>query len=136
MKPLNVPGIKAKEILERDHAAISPSYPRAYPFVMDHGKGSEVWDVDGNRFIDFASGIAVCSTGHSHPKVVESIKSQVDKFIHISSDFYHPIWVEFSERIASLSTIRFLSIIISAIPSLKSWEIPSSIHLGRFFLLM
>jgi 4-aminobutyrate aminotransferase len=57
---------------------------------MDHGKGSEIWDVDGNRFIDFASGIAVCSTGHSHPKVVEAIKNQVDDFIHISSDFYHP----------------------------------------------
>jgi len=101
MNPLNVPGTKAKKLLERDHAVISPSYPRAYPFAMDHGKGSEVWDIDGNRFIDFASGIAVCSTGHSHPKVVESIKKQVDKFIHISSDFYHPVWVEFSEKIAA-----------------------------------
>ena len=101
MKPLNVPGTKAKKLLERDHAVVSPSYPRAYPFAMDHGKGSEVWDIDGNRFIDFASGIAVCSTGHSHPKVVESVKSQVDKFIHISSDFYHPVWVDFSEKIAS-----------------------------------
>ncbi|HUS85286.1 MAG TPA: acetyl ornithine aminotransferase family protein [Anaerolineales bacterium] len=101
MKPLNVPGPKAKELIERDQAVISPSYPRAHPFVMDHGKGSEVWDIDGNRFIDFASGIAVCSTGHCHPKVVESIKNQVDKFIHISSDFYHPVWVEFSDKIAS-----------------------------------
>ncbi len=106
MKPLNVPGKKAKELLERDHAVISQSYSRTYPFVMDHGKGSEIWDVDGNRFIDFASGIAVCSTGHSHPKVVESVKTQVDKFIHISSDFYHQVWVEFSEKIASTAPFK------------------------------
>ncbi|MFU8774039.1 MAG: aminotransferase class III-fold pyridoxal phosphate-dependent enzyme, partial [Anaerolineales bacterium] len=68
MQPMNVPGPKAKEIIERDSRVISPSYPRAYPFVMDHGKGSEVWDVDNNRFLDFAAGIAVVSTGHSHPK--------------------------------------------------------------------
>jgi 4-aminobutyrate aminotransferase len=100
MKPMDLPGEKAKEYLKRDKAVISQSYPRAFPFMMDHGKGSEVWDVDGNRFVDFAAGIAVCSTGHSHPKVVEAIKRQADKFLHISSDFYHPVWVEFSERLA------------------------------------
>jgi 4-aminobutyrate aminotransferase len=69
--------------------------------MMDHGLGSEVWDVDGNRFVDFCAGIAVNSTGHSHPQVVAAIKDQVDRFIHISSDFYHPIWVEFSEKLAA-----------------------------------
>lgn len=99
MKTLSLPGPKARAILERDTAVVSPSYPRAYPFVMDHGRGSEVWDVDGNRFIDFAAGIAVCSTGHSHPAVVAAIKEQADRFLHISSDFYHPAWVELSERL-------------------------------------
>lgn len=106
MDVLNVPGKKAKAYLERDRAVVSPSYPRAYPFMMDHGKGSEVWDVDGNRYIDFASGIAVCSTGHSHPDVVAAIKDQVDRFIHISSDFYHPAWVEFSERLAQTAPFK------------------------------
>ena len=106
MDVLNVPGEKAKKYLKRDRAVVSPSYPRAYPFMMDHGKGSEVWDVDGNRYIDFASGIAVCSTGHSHPEVVEAIKDQVERFIHISSDFYHPVWVEFSERIARTAPFK------------------------------
>jgi 4-aminobutyrate aminotransferase len=69
--------------------------------MMDHGLGSEVWDVDGNRYVDFCAGIAVNSTGHSHPQVVAAIKDQVDRFIHISSDFYHPIWVEFSEKLAA-----------------------------------
>ncbi len=94
---------KSQELLKRDQAVISPSYPRAAPFVMDHGSGAEVWDVDGNRFIDFMAGIAVCTTGHSHPKVVAAIKDQAERFIHISSDYYHPIWVELSERVAEIA---------------------------------
>jgi 4-aminobutyrate aminotransferase len=100
---MNVPGPKAKEILERDRAVISPSYPRAAPFVMDHGLGSEVWDVDGNRYLDFAAGIAVAATGHSHPQVVKAIQDQAEKFIHISSDYYHPIWVELGEKLDQIA---------------------------------
>jgi 4-aminobutyrate aminotransferase len=106
MKTLKLPGPKAQIIIERDRKVISPSYPRGYPFVMDHGKGTEVWDVDGNRFLDFAAGIAVNSTGHSHPRVVKAIQDQAEKFIHISSDFYHSKWVELAEyldRIAPFS---------------------------------
>lgn len=106
VKSPSLPGPKAKQIISRDSAVVSPSYPRVGPFVMDHGLGSEVWDVDGNRFIDFMSGIAVCTTGHSHPKVVEAIKKQADKFLHISSDFYHPIWVELAERVTSLAPFK------------------------------
>jgi len=99
LRTLSLPGPKAKEYLERDRAVTSPSYARDYPFVMDHGRGSEVWDVDGNRFVDFAAGIAVCSTGHSHQAVVEAIKEQVDQFIHISADYYHPKWIQLGERL-------------------------------------
>ena len=70
---------------------------------MDHGLGSDVWDVDGNRFLDFAAGIAVNSTGHSHPKVVQAIQEQAAKFIHISSDFYHSKWVELGEYLNRIS---------------------------------
>ena len=94
---------KSQDLLKRDQAVISPSYPRAAPFVMDHGSGAEVWDVDGNRFIDFAAGIAVCTTGHSHPKVVAAIQDQAERFIHISSDYSHPLWVELSERLAKIA---------------------------------
>jgi 4-aminobutyrate aminotransferase len=106
MKTHTIPGKKALKYLERDRAVISPSYSRALPFMMDHGMGSEVWDVDGNRFIDFASGIAVCSTGHCHPKVVEAIKEQADHFLHISPDFHHLIWIELSERLASIKPFK------------------------------
>ena len=103
MKYANLPGPKAKAIIDRDRAVISPSYPRGYPFVMDHGKGTEVWDVDGNRFLDFAAGIAVASTGHSHPDVVKAIQEQAEKFIHISSDYYHENWVLLSEKLNEIS---------------------------------
>lgn len=99
MRPLNVPGPNARKLIERDQAVISSSYPRGYPFVMDHGKGCEVWDVDDNRFLDFAAGIAVVATGHSHPKVVKAIQDQAEKFIHISSDYYHKNWIELAETL-------------------------------------
>ncbi len=106
MKTLTVPGPRAREILERDRMVISPSYPRDYPFVMDHGQGSEVWDVDGNRYVDFAAGIAVNSTGHSHPKVVQAIKDQSDKFLHISGDYYHESWVRLGEKLDEIAPFQ------------------------------
>src|SRR3984893_19586530 len=87
-----LPGPKARALLDRDRPVSSPSYPRDYPFVMAKGRGVEVWDVDGNRFLDFAAGIAVCSTGHSHPPVVPGIRDQARRFLDMSGThfFYRP----------------------------------------------
>lgn len=104
--PMKLPGPKARAIVERDSITISPSYPRDYPFVMHRGLGSEVWDVDGNRFIDFAAGIAVVSTGHSHPDVVRAIQEQAARFIHISSDFYHENWVALGEKLDAIAPFK------------------------------
>src|SRR4249919_3108741 len=98
-----LPGPKARALLARDAEVVSPSYPRDYPFVMSHGRGAEVWDVDGNRFLDFAAGIAVCSTGHAHPKVVQAIKDAADQFLHISSDYWHERQVALGEKINALA---------------------------------
>lgn len=106
METLKLPGAKAQALIERDKAVISPSYPRGIPFVMDHGQGCNVWDVDGNRFLDFAAGIAVNATGHSHPKVVKAIQEQAEKFIHISSDFYHEQWVALGERLNKIAPFK------------------------------
>jgi len=100
-----LPGPKARAILERDAKVVSPSYPRDYPFVMSHGRGAEVWDVDGNRFLDFAAGIAVCATGHAHPRVVQAIKDAADGFLHISSDYWHEGQVRLGEKIAELDPL-------------------------------
>lgn len=106
IRKLDVPGPKARAILERDAITISPSYPRDYPFVMDYGRSCDVWDVDGNHFLDFAAGIAVCSTGHSHPAVVKAIQDQAEKFIHISSDFYHEKWVQLGEKLDEIAPFK------------------------------
>ncbi|MBP8924401.1 MAG: acetyl ornithine aminotransferase family protein [Pseudomonadales bacterium] len=98
-----LPGPKARALIARDARVVSPSYPRAYPFVMAHGRGAEIWDVDGNRFLDFAAGIAVCSTGHAHPLVVAAIRETAEKFLHISSDFWHEHQVRLAERINELN---------------------------------
>ncbi|RPI12556.1 MAG: acetyl ornithine aminotransferase family protein [Lysobacterales bacterium] len=95
-----LPGPKARALLARDAEVVSPSYPRDYPFVMSHGRGTEVWDVDGNRFLDFMSGIAVCSTGHCHPEVVAAVQNAAERFLHISSDYWHENWVALAERLA------------------------------------
>jgi 4-aminobutyrate aminotransferase len=99
-----LPGPKARALIARDEAVASPSLTRAYPLVAESGSGLVVTDVDGNRFLDFAAGIAVCSTGHSHPKVVQAIKDQAERLIHIAAtDFYEPRYVEFTERLAGIA---------------------------------
>jgi 4-aminobutyrate aminotransferase len=101
-----LPGPKAEAMLKRSVAVESPSYPRDYPFVMSHGKGAEVWDVDDNRFLDFMGGIAVCATGHSHPQVVQAIKDAADKFLHISSDYWHEGQIALAEKMNALAPMR------------------------------
>ena len=129
MEIMNLPGPKARALVKRDHDVISPSYPRGYPFVMDHGKGTEVWDVDGNRFLDFAAGIAVVSTGHSNPAVVKAIQDQAEKFIHISSDFYHEKWVELGEKINEIAP--FLNNAISFMTNSGTESVEAAIKLAR-----
>jgi 4-aminobutyrate aminotransferase len=90
-------------MIARDALVVSPSYPRDYPFVMSHGRGTEAWDVDGNRFLDFAAGIAVCATGHAHPAVVEAVQRAAEKFLHISSDYWHENMVSLAERLAAVA---------------------------------
>jgi 4-aminobutyrate aminotransferase len=102
----DLPGPKARAILDRDSKVVSPSYPRDYPFVMSRGRGVEVWDVDDNRFLDFAAGIAVCGTGHSHPQVVQAVKDAADRFLHISSDYWHEGQVRLGEKIAELDPLQ------------------------------
>jgi len=101
-----VPGPKARAHVTYDETWTSPSLPRAYPIVPVRGDGVTVEDIDGNLFLDFAAGIAVTSTGHSHPAVVGAIKEQAADLIHFSaSDFYLPIYAETCQRIAEISPI-------------------------------
>src|SRR5919112_5027651 len=94
-----LPGPNAQAIIARDARAVSPSYTRGYPLVMASGTGATVEDVDGNIFLDCAAGIAVNSTGHSHPEVVAAIVDQAHKFLHMSgTDFYYEAQVRLGEE--------------------------------------
>ena len=99
----SLPGPKASKLIGVDKTYVSPSYTRTYPLVVDQGQGLWVRDVDGNEFLDFTAGIAVCSTGHCHPKVVESIKKQADRLLHMSgTDFYYRPQIALAEKLATL----------------------------------
>jgi 4-aminobutyrate aminotransferase len=99
-----VPGPEAMARIERDRKVTSPSLPRAYPFAPRRGAGSVVEDVDGNLFLDLNAGIAVTSTGHTHPMVVEAIQRQAEELIHYSaSDFFLPIYTDVCERLDGIA---------------------------------
>ncbi|HUJ20689.1 MAG TPA: acetyl ornithine aminotransferase family protein [Bryobacteraceae bacterium] len=99
-----LPGPRARAVIERDQAVLSPSYTRGYPLVASRGEGAMVEDVDGNRFLDFNAGIAVAATGHCHPQVVEAIERQAHRLIHMSgTDFYYENMVELAEKLAALA---------------------------------
>ena len=97
-----LPGPKAKHVVEQDAKFMSPSFTRDYPLVAKRGSGAMVEDVDGNVFLDFAAGIAVCSTGHCHLKVVEAIQRQAADLIHMSgTDFYYEGLPLLAERLCN-----------------------------------
>ena len=99
-----LPGHRAQALIEADAKFVSPSLPRAYPLMAESAQGCVVTDVDGNLFLDFAAGIAVCSTGHCHPRVVEAIQEQAARLIHLcGSDFYYPVYAQAAEKLAALA---------------------------------
>lgn len=98
------PGPKAKAIVERDRAATATCYLKEYPLVVARGEGAMIEDVDGNRYLDFMAGIAVASTGHSHPKVVQAIQNAAARFLHIcGGDFYYEAFAALPERLARIA---------------------------------
>jgi len=99
-----LPGPEARKVLEKDQRFISQSYTRVYPLVVKRARGAVVEDVDSNRFLDFTSGIAVCNTGHCHPRVVEAIKVQAEQFIHMSgTDFYYDVQSTLAQKLGAIT---------------------------------
>ncbi len=103
----SLPGPKSRKLMKLDKQHISPSYTRMHPVVLDHGEGALLWDVDGNCFLDFHAGIAVCGTGNCHPKVVEAVQQQAAKSMHISTaDFYHGLVGPLAKELSDLAPIK------------------------------
>jgi len=99
-----LPGPRAKALIEKDEKYISPSYTRGYPLTIERGEGAMVMDLDGNWFLDFCAGIAVCATGHCHPKVVKAVEEQAQKFLHMSgTDFYYENMAALAETLDRVS---------------------------------
>ena len=99
-----LPGPNAKRVIEQDAKYVSLSYTRDYPLVAKRGRGAMVEDVDGNVFLDFAAGIAVCATGHCHPEVVAAIHKQAAELIHMSgTDFYYEGMPQLAAKLAAIS---------------------------------
>lgn len=101
-----IPGPRTRELIEADLKVTSPSLPRAYPFAPARGAGSMLEDVDGNVFLDWNAGIAVCSTGHAHPRVVAAIHEQADRLLHYSGgDFYLGVYSEVCAELDRLTDV-------------------------------
>ena len=99
-----LPGPKSKRLISDDERYVSQSYTRVFPTVIDYAKGALIYDVDGNSFIDFHTGIGVCSTGNTHPEIVKAIKQQTEKAIHIATaDFYHELVGKLAKKLAEIT---------------------------------
>ncbi|MGA7877621.1 MAG: acetyl ornithine aminotransferase family protein [Desulfoferrobacter sp.] len=100
----SLPGPNAARLIETDQTFVSPSYTRIYPLVVEKGEGLWVQDADGNHFLDLTAGIAVCATGHCHPRVVQAIVDQSQRLLHMSgTDFYYTAQIELAEKLAQLA---------------------------------
>lgn len=109
--PSDVPGPRARALVERDDRVMAPM-GRVYPLVIDHAAGCEVWDVDGNRYLDMCAGIAVLAAGHSHPRLVKAAQEQVARFTHMAgTDFYNEPMIKAAEKLVSL------------MPDSASWQV-------------
>ena len=100
----SLPGPKSKQLIETDEKYISGSYTRAYPLGVRRASGAMVEDMDGNRFLDFTAGIAVCSTGHCHPRIVQAIQRQAEQLLHMSgTDFYYGPQRDLAKKLAEIA---------------------------------
>jgi 4-aminobutyrate aminotransferase len=102
----DLPGPKAREIIDKDERFLA-TVTKASPLAVERAKGELVWDVDGNLFLDFASGVSVINIGHCHPKVVRAVQDQAGKVIHFAgTDFYYDVQSRLVERLARVAPGR------------------------------
>ncbi|HXT63078.1 MAG TPA: acetyl ornithine aminotransferase family protein [Pyrinomonadaceae bacterium] len=103
-----LPGPKARAIIEADAQFVNPAYPRPdFKLVAERGAGVWVTDVDGNVFLDCNAGVAVCSTGHCHPEVVQAIQNQAAQLIHMcGTDYYYSLMPDLARKIGELVPIK------------------------------
>ncbi len=95
-----------QSLFERRKAVLPTGLGVAFPIFADHAKNSEVWDIEGNRYIDFVGGISVLNTGHSHPKITQRVHEQLDKFTHTAAQMInYECYVELAEKLCAAAPI-------------------------------
>ena len=105
------------QVLEKKHHF--QVYNR-YPITISHGLGSKVWDTEGNEYLDILAGIAVNNLGHSHPKIIEAIKQQAEKLLHVSNFYYTEPQSELVERLAHLSGLERVYLCNSGLEAMEA----------------
>jgi 4-aminobutyrate aminotransferase/(S)-3-amino-2-methylpropionate transaminase len=95
------------DFLARRTAAVPRGIGTAAPIFVDRAENGEIWDVEGRRYLDFASGIAVTNTGHRHPRVIEAVRRQLDRFAHVAFQVTaYDVYIELAERLNRLAPIQ------------------------------
>ena len=101
-----IPGPRSREILERELQAVAHPLIVHEPIVADRARGSTITDVDGNTFVDFVGGVGVANVGHNHPRVLEAIGEQAERFLHTDYTVVpYRGYVELAERLGTLVPI-------------------------------
>jgi 4-aminobutyrate aminotransferase/(S)-3-amino-2-methylpropionate transaminase len=101
-----IPGPRSREILERELKAVAHPLIVHEPVVADRARGSTITDVDGNTFVDFVGGVGVANVGHNHPRVLEAIAEQAERFLHTDYTVIpYEGYVELAERLGGLVPI-------------------------------
>jgi acetylornithine/N-succinyldiaminopimelate aminotransferase len=96
---------EAQQIMDLEREFLLQNYAR-YSLVLDRGEGSYVYDVEGNRYLDFIAGIGVNALGHNHPRIVEVIREQAGLLIHSSNLYYHRYQGPLAKRLAEVSGLQ------------------------------
>ncbi len=88
--------------VEKEQKFFLQTYKR-FPIIVDHAKGTKIYDISGNEYLDFLGGIAVNVVGHSHPEVINAIERQIRRYMHISNYFYQDIQIEYAEKFLEIA---------------------------------
>src|SRR6516162_567928 len=94
-----------QSLIERERNYLLQTYNR-YPVAFERGKGVFLYDLEGNRYLDFVSGLGVNALGHAHPRIVKTIREQASRLVHVSNLYYHEYQGRLAEKLTSLSGLN------------------------------
>jgi predicted acetylornithine/succinylornithine family transaminase len=95
----------SEEVIQREKQFLLQTYNR-YPLVIERGKGVFLFDLDGNKYLDFVAGLGVNALGHGHPRIVKTIRDQAARAIHLSNLYYNEYQGRLAEKLCSLSGLQ------------------------------